>query len=763
MSKLVTYISSEHFNFQNTPVSFLRPGFDYQLKSPKTNPLISIITPFYNTGEIFHETAQSVLRQSLQQFEWIIVNDGSDDPISLSVLDNYRHADPRIRVLDLPVNSGLPAARNFGVKEAKSPFVLFLDSDDLLEPTAAEKWYWLLKTNPDYSFVKGYTVGFGAFNYLWVRGFFQRKQFLRENLVDVTSLVRKEVVESVEGFDETLKTGFEDWEFWLKCANSGYWGATIPEYMNWYRRKENATSRWQAFNSPASFLKMVQKRYPRLFQKRKYFQSLPIKKAIEYKSEEPENVLSKSKPRLLMIVPFLTYGGAEKFELDLAHQLKKQGWEVTIATTLISEDPWRFEFEKITPDIFMLHRFLRIKDYPAFLGYLIESRNPDVVFVTNSEIGFGLLPFLRSCYPAPLYISYAHMEEPYWIDGGYPRLAINYQDFLDLSIVTSHYLRNWIIERGGHPQKHTVCYINIDTDVWKPDPEVRKKIRESLGVDDDLPIILFTGRLVDQKQPLVFVKVIRKLREKGIKFLSIMIGDGPDRQKIEHFIKTNNLQDTIRLLGALPSDQTREYYQASDIFFLPSKWEGIALSIYEAMACGLFVVGADVGGQSELVTSETGILHKPTGDINQDIDAYTNILEQSIKNPYMHQKMGANARQRVAQFFHLEAMIKNMLQLFEHAREQRNKRGQESLLTCDDAKEIATEVTRKYSTLTQTSFELLNESEWNPPSFGIRLYFWLRSKFYGIYLYGKRRNWKWWIGLKNWLLKILTQDSVEEL
>src|SRR5690606_881784 len=104
-------------------------------------------------------------------------------------------------------------------REASTSYVLFLDSDDLLEPTAAEKWYWFLETNPQYSFVKGYTVGFGAINYLWARGFHQKELFLQENVVDVTSLVRKEVVVRVGGFDESLRDGFEDWDFWLKCAN----------------------------------------------------------------------------------------------------------------------------------------------------------------------------------------------------------------------------------------------------------------------------------------------------------------------------------------------------------------------------------------------------------------------------------------------------------------------------------------------------------------------------------------------------------------
>jgi cellulose synthase/poly-beta-1,6-N-acetylglucosamine synthase-like glycosyltransferase len=83
-------------------------------------PLVTITTAFYNTGEIFRETARCVLGQSLQAWEWIIVNDGSTDPASLSMLDEFRRIDPRVRVVDHPRNRGLSAARNTGFREART-------------------------------------------------------------------------------------------------------------------------------------------------------------------------------------------------------------------------------------------------------------------------------------------------------------------------------------------------------------------------------------------------------------------------------------------------------------------------------------------------------------------------------------------------------------------------------------------------------------------------------------------------------------------
>ena len=72
------------------------------------------------------------MRQSFQEWEWLIVNDASTRPEALAVLDAYRQADARIRVIDLPTNQGPSAARNLAFREARAPYVVQLDSDNLL-------------------------------------------------------------------------------------------------------------------------------------------------------------------------------------------------------------------------------------------------------------------------------------------------------------------------------------------------------------------------------------------------------------------------------------------------------------------------------------------------------------------------------------------------------------------------------------------------------------------------------------------------------
>lgn len=656
-------------DYTNTPVAAQRPCFDYLPVDPTAPPCVTIITPFYNTGPVFHETARSVLQQSLQQWEWLIINDGSDDPTARAVLDVYRHCDPRIRVIDIAVNSGPGAARNRGFQEAHAPYLAQLDSDDLLEPTAIEKWLWFLESYPEFAFVKGYSVGFGAQQYLWTKGFHDGSALLEENIVDITSLIRTPVYAAVGGYDERIREGLEDWDFWLRCAALGYWGGTVPEYLDWYRRRTAHDRRWATWDladRQRAFAAQLRNRYPHLWHGQ--FPQVTVR------AQQPldfiphllpwENRLAKKQRRLLLLVPWLACGGADKFNLDLLRQLRQREWEVSVVATLQGDMSWLPQFTRYTPDVFVLPHFLRLVDYPRFLRYLIQSRHIDAVVISNSEFAYSLLPYLRAYCPHVAFLDYCHMEEEYWKSGGYPRMAVEYQELLDLNVVSSAHLKEWMVARGAQPDRIAVCFTNIDSQQWRPDPERRMVVRRELGVDEETPVILYVGRICAQKQPGVFVETMVQLRQRAMPFVALVAGDGPDLAWLDRALKKRGLTPLVRVLGAVSNERVRELMNAADVFFLPSLWEGIALSIYEAMACGLPVVGADVGGQRELVTPECGILI-PRSQETTEAAQYAEVLATLLRDPQQRRQMGQAGRRRVEAHFRLEQMGDRMAMLLQ--------------------------------------------------------------------------------------------------
>ena len=661
-------------DYTNTPASDQRPVYGYRPVDPTAPPVVTIVTPYYNTGAIFHDTARSVLRQSFQQWEWIIVNDGSTNPEALATLDSYRNTDTRIRVIDHEVNQGPSAGRNTAYRAARADYVVQLDTDNLLEPTATEKWIWLLESYPEFAFVKGYSVGFDANEYLWEQGFHNGGVFLEQNLVDITSAVRRSVHTAVGGYDETIRGGLEDWDFWLHCASEGHWGTTLPEYLDWYRRRENHGDRWDNWDGgkrEAAFRKKMRQRYPRLWEEFPTPQAAPLAPYETVSDTLPwENRLHKEKPRLLLIVPWLAMGGSDKFNLDLLGQLVRRGWEVTIATTLSSDHPWLAQFARLTPDIFILHHFLRPADYPRFLRYLVHSREMDAVLVSHSEFGYQLLPYLRAHFPRLPLLDFCHIEEEAWKNGGYPQMSVTYQETLDRSLVSSEHLKGWMVRRSADPDTIQVCHTNIDADYWQPDPERGRRVRQRYDIAESTPLIVFVGRICAQKQPKVLAQTALRLAQANADFVLAVAGDGPDFDWLKTFIRKNGLARQVRLLGTLPNDDIRSLLAATDIFFLPSEWEGIALSVYEAMACGVPVVGADVSGQAELVTPECGILIG-RGSEEDEARQYATALARLLDEPEQRKTMGQKGRQRIQDHFRLEQMTDTILAAYEAARQKR--------------------------------------------------------------------------------------------
>jgi glycosyltransferase involved in cell wall biosynthesis len=657
-------IDSNDPDYTNTPVSDQRPCFNYSSADTATHPYVTIITPFYNAGPVFHETARSVIQQSFQQWEWLIINDGSTETEALSVLETYRDSDPRIRVVDHPAGQGLNAICSTGLRDAQTHYVVHLDSNSLLEPTVIEKWIWFLESYPEYAFVNSWSVNFGSQDYLLNDSYHHGMPFPEESHTNGAYMIRKAAYQVVADCDEAAQGEREDQDFWLRCARLGYQGGTVQEYLQWNRSTLTPASQSSDCGKEERLRTLNSRRGngdSKLITARGSVSNNVMPDELPW-----ENSLRKSKPRLLMIAPWLTFGGADKFNLDLLQQLTERGWELTIATTLESDNSWLPLFARYTPDIFILHHFLRMEDYPRFLRYLIRSRQIDVVLISNSELGYLLLPYLRAHCPEVTFIALCHSEEVYWKDGGFPRMAIDNEELLDLNIVSTEHLKRWMVERGADPERISICYTSIDTEEWRPRPEQRAAVRRELGLEEATPLVLYTARLSAEKQPNVLAQTVKQLRQSGVPNVALVVGDGPGFEWLHSFIEKHELSEQVRLLGAIPAEHLKRLMGASDIFFLPSQREGIAIAIYEAMACGLAVVAADIGGQRELVTQACGFLIA-RGDEQTEARQYARVLTELLRNPQLREEMGRAGRERVKSSFRLENMGERMASLFEHA------------------------------------------------------------------------------------------------
>jgi glycosyltransferase involved in cell wall biosynthesis len=654
--------------------------FDYLPVNKNEKPVLTIVTPYFNPGEVFRDTVRAIFNQSLQQWEWIIVNDGSNDWVSLNILEEYRHIDPRIRVVDHPNNLGPSAARNTGYKEASSDYVIYVDADDLIEPTTLEVFYWFLVTHPQFYFVNSFSIGFGAKQYLWARGFHDGEQNREENFIDYTALIRREILVEVGGFDSSIRHGGEDWDFWLKCASKGYWGYTIPEYFKWYRTREDHSDRWLNFREEnlKSLKDGFKKKYPELWNgkfpsvsssQRQHYQPIPDLSGIV------SNHLVKRKKRLLMILPYLVVGGADRYNYDLVSILVNEGWEVSIVTTLASDNTFYSQFSKLTSDIFILPNFLEIQYYPSFISYLIRSRNFDLVMIQNSHFGYLLVPYLKHTFPELPLIDLTHTVTPDWFSGGYPRLSVLYQNFFSANVVISNQIRDWMKQNGALPEKIRVVHWGIDLEIWNPNPDLRRNLRKKLGVSEDDIVIIYNARLVEGKQPDVFFYTIERLCQLDDSLRAVVIGDGPLFNWLRDLVVDHGLEQKIVLLGALEPEKVREWLNVGDIIFLPSVQEGIPLVFYEGMAMGLVPVGANVGGTAELVTPDCGILIERSNFTTKEgeIEAYVQVISSISKDRDRLGIMKLSSRRQIENYFDIEHMRGAVIQIFEDIMRNANR------------------------------------------------------------------------------------------
>lgn len=363
----------------------------------------------------------------------------------------------------------------------------------------------------------------------------------------------------------------------------------------------------------------------------------------------------KTQLRLLIMLPWMVMGGAERFTLNLMDQLTRRGWQISVLCTTPSDNPWKEEFYKRVDDIVILPDTVPIKDYPRYLRHFLELRNFDMVFLQGSIEGYRLVPTIRGLFPHLPIVDYLHFVTPDWMNGGFPRLSYQYRDGFDLTIASCRQVKEWMVWQGMAEDSVSVCPIGVDAAIWKPDEQARLRVRREYAIREEDVVLTYAARLEAQKQPMVFVETLRILKEKGIQFKALVAGDGSLRGEMEDFIRLSGLGATVRFLGAVKSEEMPAVLAASDIFFLPSQNEGISSAIYEAMASGLPVVGADVGGQRELVTPECGILIPPLKEGEQPAE-YADVLIELIANPQRRQQMGTASRERIIGGFTLDHM-----------------------------------------------------------------------------------------------------------
>jgi glycosyltransferase involved in cell wall biosynthesis len=199
------------------------------------NPEISVITPCFNHGKFIPEMIDSVMDQTFQNFEVIIVNDGSTDD-TRKILDNITNE--KITVIHIE-NHGPAYARNLAIRKSRAPVIMNLDADDKIAPSLLEKAFNIFISNPDAGIVYSDAECFGAKSGRYEIGEYSLEKMLIGNRIISQAFFRKQDWERVGGYSDELVYNLEDWDFWLLIIELGRDVVRIPEKLVYYRTYEN--------------------------------------------------------------------------------------------------------------------------------------------------------------------------------------------------------------------------------------------------------------------------------------------------------------------------------------------------------------------------------------------------------------------------------------------------------------------------------------------------------------------------------------------
>jgi glycosyltransferase involved in cell wall biosynthesis len=168
----------------------------------------------------------------------------------------------------------------------------------------------------------------------------------------------------------------------------------------------------------------------------------------------------------------------------------------------------------------------------------------------------------------------------------------------DAVVAVSRHLADRVAELGVEPKRVTVVHNGVDSALFHPG--AKDQARANLGLGQGEQIVLFIGHLDYVKGLDVLIDAVARLVRTGLRFQCLLIGQGPWRQRLERQVASLGLNDTVRFLGPRAHACLPEWYNAADLFVLPSRSEGVPNVLLEAAACGTPFVASRVGGIPEI-------------------------------------------------------------------------------------------------------------------------------------------------------------------
>lgn len=380
------------------------------------------------------------------------------------------------------------------------------------------------------------------------------------------------------------------------------------------------------------------------------------------------------KANLLFVITKLELGGAQKQLLSLVELLDKKRFGIFLFTCrkgYLLEEAKAIKGVTVKESLFLERPINPINDFLALIEIFcfIKKNNITIIHTHSSKAGllgrlagkFAGVDFMLHTVHGWSFNNYqSSLSRMFfvWME----RIAARFSHKL---IVVSDYDRKKGLENSiGEEDKYSLIRYGIDFSQFR---SKRKDIKKTLGIDASDPVVGTVSCLKPQKSPLDFIKLVFLVTQKMPDVRFVIAGDGILRKESERLINSFGLQDKLFLLGW--RRDIPDILGSLDAFVLTSKWEGLPISVLEAMAAEKPVIATNTGGIAEIVEDgKNGFLVECVNmkDMSEKLIAL-------LKDVNLRKTIGRNALGSLGPCFTLAEMVKSTQSLYENLLSSRCK------------------------------------------------------------------------------------------
>lgn len=378
--------------------------------------------------------------------------------------------------------------------------------------------------------------------------------------------------------------------------------------------------------------------------------------------------------RILRVIARLNMGGPAIHVSSLAAGLEPRGYETTLVAGSLArgEDSMAFLAERLDIPVRTIPELQRevspIDDARSVrrMREIIRELRPHILHTHTAKAGAiaraAALVSGAARPPILVHTFHGHVLKGYF-DPVRTRFFEEVERSLarvtDALVAVSPEVRDELVAAGIAPrEKFSVIRLGIPLEERLGDATADLDYRRLYGISESAFVVGWVGRMTDVKDTDAVLEIVRAARDRGLEAVLVMVGDGPDRVRLEQLAHDIGIARSTFFVGYQP--EVAGYYRLFDAFLLPSVNEGTPVSAIEALASGTPVVATRVGGVPDVVRDgEDGFLFEPG-----DTDDAAERLALLASDATLRSALGASGRERVLRRYSVSRLVEDVDRLY---------------------------------------------------------------------------------------------------